>query len=88
MGASFLTTGAEPTPCKDGVMTLAILSSEAWPPPVTAGFFRSRTLWPQVLTRPNEKSSCPRTCDAFRVMNPFESIAGRKIWRSTGAFVS
>ena len=38
------------------------------------------------VTRPNERSHCPSTADELTVMNPFESIAGRKISRSTGAF--
>ena len=42
----------------------------------------------QVVTSPKEKSPRPRTPDELRVMNPFESIAGRKICRSIGAFVS
>ncbi len=40
------------------------------------------------VTRPNEKSNCPSTADEFTVTNPLESIAGRKISRSSGAFVS
>jgi hypothetical protein len=38
------------------------------------------------VTSPNEMSHCPSTADEFTVTNPFESIAGRKISRSTGAF--
>src|SRR4051812_17007812 len=52
------------------------------------GFLRSRTFEPQVLTRPNEKSSCPSTCDEFSVMYPFESIAGWNTCRSIGAETS
>jgi len=40
------------------------------------------------VTRPKEKSHCPSTADELTVMNPLESIAGRKISRSTGAFES
>jgi hypothetical protein len=33
-------------------------------------------------------SYCPRTAEELTVTNPFESMAGRKISMSTGAFCS
>jgi hypothetical protein len=42
----------------------------------------------QVETRPKEKSFGPRICEALRVMNPFESIAGRKTCSSRGALIN
>ncbi len=73
-------------PCSDGVMmslTAKRLFCDGLPngcvPFSTSGFDA------QVVTRPNEKSPRPSTPEELRVMNPFESIAGRKIWRSIGA---
>ena len=62
---------ATPTaPCSDGVMMFAIEKRAACAgvPAVMPGFLRSRTFAPHVLTRPNEKSPRPSTCDEFRVM--------------------
>ena len=43
---------------------------------------KSRGVRAQVLTRPKEKSLGARICEALRVMNPFESTAGRNTCRS------
>jgi hypothetical protein len=42
----------------------------------------------QVLTSPKEKSRGARICEALRVMNPFESTAGRNTCRSMAPFWS
>ena len=75
-------------PCSDGrskVSTKNLVGSAGLPtfPPSSTSGRRAYE-----VTRPNENSNCPRTADELTVMNPFESIAGRKISRSTGAFLS
>ncbi len=55
-------------PWSDGVMMFLIENRALWPLAVTAGFVKSRTLAPHVVTRPNEKSSRPNTWDELRVM--------------------
>jgi hypothetical protein len=61
---------------KEGVIRFFTLKVRASPPTL---FSNESVLPPQVVTRPNEKSLGPRICEALRVMNPFESMAGRKV---------
>ncbi len=49
---------------------------------------KSRGVRDQVLTRPNEKSLGARIWEALRVMNPFESTAGRNTCRSMAPLVN
>src|SRR5450432_1064162 len=75
--------------CSDGVTNVPTSNLLCWGGvpnvvvPVKVSGFRAYE-----VTRPNEMSPCPRIAEELTVMNPFESIAGRNISRSTGAFWS
>ncbi len=71
-------------PCSDGrtsVSTENEFACPMTPVPVNCSGRRAYD-----MTSPKETSHWPSTADELTVTNPFESIAGRKISRSTGAF--